>query len=175
MILGRQFLATIHAEIDIFNKEISLGIEDDRVTFNMDKKIHNFATPFRKVYMVNSIHNDEPPNLLDICSRAPSYESPQSKKFNNMYHQNNNDNYMQEQSSKKVRMLKLDINTLIVHFCKLVKQNCNGVLKKKHKGGGLSFLNFLLVRYGDIQGNDLIWDNRYAEWCSENCSPDTPL
>ncbi|GJT23109.1 putative reverse transcriptase domain-containing protein [Tanacetum coccineum] len=33
MILGRPFLATIHAEIDDFNKEISLGIRDDRVTF----------------------------------------------------------------------------------------------------------------------------------------------
>ncbi|GKD97174.1 hypothetical protein Tco_1381071 [Tanacetum coccineum] len=45
MILGRPFLATIHAEIDVFNKEISLGIREDRVTFDMDKKIHNFMTP----------------------------------------------------------------------------------------------------------------------------------
>ncbi|GJS79326.1 reverse transcriptase domain-containing protein [Tanacetum coccineum] len=45
MILGRPFLATIHAEIDVFNKEISLGIRGDRVTFDMDKKIHNFTTP----------------------------------------------------------------------------------------------------------------------------------
>ncbi|GJY71775.1 DNA-binding pseudobarrel domain-containing protein [Tanacetum coccineum] len=32
MILGRPFLATIHAKIDVFNKEISLGIGADRVT-----------------------------------------------------------------------------------------------------------------------------------------------
>ncbi|GKD72109.1 hypothetical protein Tco_1330391 [Tanacetum coccineum] len=30
--------ATIHAEIDVFNKEISSGIENDMVTFDMDKK-----------------------------------------------------------------------------------------------------------------------------------------
>nr|GEW14808.1 hypothetical protein [Tanacetum cinerariifolium] len=48
MILGRPFLATIHAEIDVFNKEISLGIRDDRVTFNMDKKIYNCTTPVGK-------------------------------------------------------------------------------------------------------------------------------
>ncbi|GKA02669.1 putative ribonuclease H-like domain-containing protein [Tanacetum coccineum] len=59
MILGRPFLAIIYAEIDVFNKETSLGIGDDRVTFNMDKKIHNFTTLVGKVYMVNSIHNDE--------------------------------------------------------------------------------------------------------------------
>ncbi|GJU88921.1 reverse transcriptase domain-containing protein [Tanacetum coccineum] len=33
MILGRPFLATIYAEIDVFNKEISLGIEGEKVTF----------------------------------------------------------------------------------------------------------------------------------------------
>ncbi|GJU66564.1 reverse transcriptase domain-containing protein [Tanacetum coccineum] len=32
IILERPFLATIHAEIDVFNKEISLGIGDDMVT-----------------------------------------------------------------------------------------------------------------------------------------------
>ncbi|GJT73723.1 BYPASS-related protein [Tanacetum coccineum] len=66
MIIGRPFLATIHVEIDVFNKEISLRTGDDRVNFDMDKKIHNYATPLGKVYMVNSIHNDAPPNLLDI-------------------------------------------------------------------------------------------------------------
>nr|GEX22374.1 hypothetical protein [Tanacetum cinerariifolium] len=48
MVLGRPFLATIHADIDVFNKEISLGIRHNRVTFNMDKKAHNFTTPIGK-------------------------------------------------------------------------------------------------------------------------------
>ncbi|GKF44090.1 reverse transcriptase domain-containing protein [Tanacetum coccineum] len=38
MILGRPFLATIHAEIDVFNKEISFEIEGDRVNLDMNKK-----------------------------------------------------------------------------------------------------------------------------------------
>ncbi|GJW21565.1 reverse transcriptase domain-containing protein [Tanacetum coccineum] len=62
MILGRLFLATIHAEIDVFNKEIFLRIGDDK-----------------------------------------------------------------EQSSKKARMLRPD--TPSTHFCKPVKQDCNGILK----------------------------------------------
>ncbi|GJX63183.1 reverse transcriptase domain-containing protein [Tanacetum coccineum] len=57
MILGRPFLATIHAEIDVFNKEISLGIGGDRVTFDMDKKIHNFTTPIGEIYMINATSN----------------------------------------------------------------------------------------------------------------------
>ncbi|GJU06917.1 hypothetical protein Tco_1123347 [Tanacetum coccineum] len=40
---------------------------------------------------------------------------------------------------------------------------------------GLSFPDFLLVKYGGSQGSDLIWDNRYAEWCDKNSisSPST--
>nr|GEV35004.1 hypothetical protein [Tanacetum cinerariifolium] len=113
MIFRRPFLATIHAKIDVFNKEISLGIGDDRATFDMYKKIHNFMTPVGK-----------------------------------------------EQRSKKARMLKSVTNTLSTHFCKHVKQIYNEILKKKHKGDGLSFPEFLLVRYEEAQGNDLIWDNR---------------
>ncbi|GJV75742.1 reverse transcriptase domain-containing protein [Tanacetum coccineum] len=142
MILGRPFLATIHAEIDVFNKEISLGIGM-------------------------------------TCSNEPSDKSSQFEKPNNLHNENNYDNHMQEQSNKKGRMRKSDTNTLSIHFCKLVKQICNGILKvwsicdptikKKHKGGGLSFLEFLLVRYREAHDNDLIWDNRpmdylFKEW-----------
>ncbi|GKA71130.1 hypothetical protein Tco_0777269 [Tanacetum coccineum] len=84
------------------------------------------------------------------------------------------------------------------HFCKPVKQICNGILKFKPtcdptlkacnggievygmneegnlkrwycyldddrgsiKRGGLSFPEFLLVKYGEVQKKELIWDNR---------------
>ncbi|GJT79209.1 putative reverse transcriptase domain-containing protein [Tanacetum coccineum] len=163
MILGRPFLATIHAEIDVFNKEISLGIGDDKVTFDMDKKIHYFTTLVEKVYMVNSIHYDE----SSTSSNASSDKSPQFEKSNNLHHKNNNDNYMQERSSKKARMLKPDTNTPSAHFCK------PGVLKYRYcyldgdrksiKEGALSFPDFLLVRYGDTQGSNLIWDTRFSQ------------
>ncbi|GKA21681.1 hypothetical protein Tco_0701670 [Tanacetum coccineum] len=40
---------------------------------------------------------------------------------------------------------------------------------------GLSSPDFLLVKYGGSQGSDLIWENRYAEWCDKNSisSPST--
>nr|GEX19752.1 hypothetical protein [Tanacetum cinerariifolium] len=70
-ILGRPFLTTIHAEIDVCNKEISLGIRDDKVTFDMDRKIHNFTTPEGKIYMINSTHNDE----TSFSSNTPTDKS----------------------------------------------------------------------------------------------------
>ncbi|GJR67683.1 hypothetical protein Tco_0013748 [Tanacetum coccineum] len=42
------------------------------------------------------------------------------------------------------------------------------------KGSGLSFPEFLLVKYGEIQKKELIWDDRYEEWCNKNLNPDTP-
>ncbi|GJT92219.1 retrovirus-related pol polyprotein from transposon TNT 1-94 [Tanacetum coccineum] len=37
MIMGKLFLATIHAQIDVFNGEISFGIGEDRVKFDVKK------------------------------------------------------------------------------------------------------------------------------------------
>nr|GEV05020.1 hypothetical protein [Tanacetum cinerariifolium] len=44
MILGKSFLVTIHVEINIRNKELSLGVWEDGITFDMDKKIYDFTT-----------------------------------------------------------------------------------------------------------------------------------
>ncbi|GKB68544.1 reverse transcriptase domain-containing protein [Tanacetum coccineum] len=119
MILGRPFLATIHAEIDVFNKEISLGTGGHRVTFDMNKKIHNFTTPVGKIYMINSIHNEESSSL----SNTPSDKSSRFKKSDNL--QNNYDSHIQEQRSKKTRMLKSNTNLPSTHFCKPVKKISN--------------------------------------------------
>ncbi|GJZ75005.1 reverse transcriptase domain-containing protein [Tanacetum coccineum] len=206
MILGRPFIATIHVEIDVFNKEISLGIGGYRVTFDMNKKIHNFTTSVGKIYMINSIHNEESPSL----SSTPSDKSSRFEKSDKL--QKNYDNHIQERRINKRRMLKSNTNLPSTHFCKPVKQICNGILKVWRtcdptleacnggievygineegnlkrwycyldddrgsiKGGGLSFPEFLLAKYEEVQKKELIWDKRYEEWCNENSSPDTP-
>ncbi|GJS77695.1 reverse transcriptase domain-containing protein [Tanacetum coccineum] len=170
MILGKPFLATIHAEIDVFNKEISLGIGGDRVTFDVDKKIHNFTTPIGEIYMINATSN----TLSDASSRV--------EETNDVHNENNYCNQEQGRSRKNPRKLNFDINLPNAHFCKPVKQilkgelkfwptcdrnmqECNGghelygmdeegVLRKWYcyddndrkgiKGAGLSFFDFLL-------------------------------
>ncbi|GKD54303.1 reverse transcriptase domain-containing protein [Tanacetum coccineum] len=81
VILGRPFLATIHAEIDVFNKEISLGIGGDRITYNMNKKINNFTTPVREIYMINSNNEDTFHTQSDASSRI--------EKTNGLHNENN--------------------------------------------------------------------------------------
>ncbi|GJU93588.1 hypothetical protein Tco_1318344 [Tanacetum coccineum] len=44
--------------------------------------------------------------------------------------------------------------------------------RKGINGAGLSFPDFLLVKYGENQEKGLIWDNRFEEWCNNN--PNAP-
>ncbi|GJT43901.1 RNA-directed DNA polymerase, eukaryota, reverse transcriptase zinc-binding domain protein [Tanacetum coccineum] len=80
MILGRPFLATIHTEIDVFNKEISLGIRNDRIIFDMNKKSYKFTTLKEKAYMVNIVHSKY---LMDTGCDLFLYES-ESCEFNRL-------------------------------------------------------------------------------------------
>ncbi|GKC49383.1 hypothetical protein Tco_1072128 [Tanacetum coccineum] len=145
--------------------EISLGIGDDRVTFDMYKKIHNFTTPIGNIYMINSMSNDESLSL----SSTPSDESSRFEKSDNLHNENN---HILEQTIKACN-----------GGIEIYRMNEDGDLKRWYyyidndrgsiKGSGLSFPEFLLVKYREVQEKELIWDNRYKEWCNENSSPYT--
>ncbi|GJT79628.1 hypothetical protein Tco_1053970 [Tanacetum coccineum] len=59
MILGRTFLSTIHARINVFHGEISLGIGEDRILFDINRNIHHPTDPVKKVYMANYVQEEE--------------------------------------------------------------------------------------------------------------------
>ncbi|GJW30801.1 BYPASS-related protein [Tanacetum coccineum] len=159
MILGIPFLAIIYAEIDVFNKEMSLGIDDERVAFDMSKKTHNFTTPIGKIHMINSSSDNE--STYNTSSDRPS-------RFENDY------NFLkQERSLKKPKRLKFDIILHSKHFCKPVKQILNRELRfwptcdpnKEECNEGVAV-------YGMDKGGVL---NKWLEeWCSENSNPNTP-
>ncbi|GJT95561.1 putative reverse transcriptase domain-containing protein [Tanacetum coccineum] len=54
IILGRPFLATIHAKIDVFTGKFSLGINEDRISFDAIRKDQDSANPSERIFMVNS-------------------------------------------------------------------------------------------------------------------------
>ncbi|GJZ49811.1 phospholipase-like protein [Tanacetum coccineum] len=75
MILGRPFLATTHAQIDVFKREISLGIREDRVKSDMDGGISHSRIPVEKIYMESSVHEEDYFNPLEIKNDVFSYGS----------------------------------------------------------------------------------------------------
>ncbi|GKC54289.1 hypothetical protein Tco_1077034 [Tanacetum coccineum] len=42
------------------------------------------------------------------------------------------------------------------------------------KGDGVSFPNFLIIRYGSCQVEDSVWSKRYLEWCNKNSHDKKP-
>ncbi|GJR26067.1 reverse transcriptase domain-containing protein [Tanacetum coccineum] len=79
IILGRPFLATIYVEINVFDKEISLGIDNDRVNYDMEKKDHNFTTPIEKIFMIKSDLDNRPQS-----STYSNYRSLNSERLRNV-------------------------------------------------------------------------------------------
>ncbi|GJZ93566.1 phospholipase-like protein [Tanacetum coccineum] len=76
MLLGRPFLATIHAQIDVFRREILLGIGEEKVKFDMNRGICHSSVPFEKFYMASSVQESKNINPLEIENDVFSYDSP---------------------------------------------------------------------------------------------------
>ncbi|GJS24477.1 putative reverse transcriptase domain-containing protein [Tanacetum coccineum] len=51
IILGRPMLATAHAKIDVYRKKISLGVGNDQVVFNINKR--ESTTSIFPIYIIN--------------------------------------------------------------------------------------------------------------------------
>ncbi|GJX81265.1 reverse transcriptase domain-containing protein, partial [Tanacetum coccineum] len=67
IILGRQFLATARAMIDVFNKKITLRVGDDEVLFDVDQSIKRPTTKDDECYGIDDLDdaiNDEAQELM---------------------------------------------------------------------------------------------------------------
>ncbi|GJV39261.1 copia protein [Tanacetum coccineum] len=59
ILLGRPFLVTIHAQIDVFKGKISLGVGNEKVKFDMNGEICPSRVPLENIYMASSIQESE--------------------------------------------------------------------------------------------------------------------
>ncbi|GKA75343.1 reverse transcriptase domain-containing protein [Tanacetum coccineum] len=102
-ILGRPLLATIHAKIDVYAGKISLGINENRISFNTMRKDHNYANPNDLAIINNPTHRSFDDYRwefnLEIDKLADKYELGIGKKghiLNNIWencNQVHNKNY----------------------------------------------------------------------------------
>ncbi|GKE85101.1 phospholipase-like protein [Tanacetum coccineum] len=76
IILGRPFLESTRAQIDVFNEEISFEIGSKKFKFNIDS-----YQSIEKIYMVNIGQEEEIFNPLEIGIDLFSYESPACLQF----------------------------------------------------------------------------------------------
>ncbi|GKD21674.1 putative reverse transcriptase domain-containing protein [Tanacetum coccineum] len=76
IILGRPFLESTRAQIDVFNEEISFEIGSKKIKFNIDS-----YQSIEKIYMVSIRQEEETFNPLEIGIDLFSYESPACLRF----------------------------------------------------------------------------------------------
>ncbi|GJS41593.1 reverse transcriptase domain-containing protein [Tanacetum coccineum] len=69
-ILGRPFLATIRAEIDVFAGKISLGINEDRISFDSMRNSHKYTNPSEIIFMVRPQSPAQSNNQIDYEESA---------------------------------------------------------------------------------------------------------
>ncbi|GJT11408.1 reverse transcriptase domain-containing protein [Tanacetum coccineum] len=106
-ILRRPLLATIRAEIDVFAGKISLGINEDRISFDSMRNSHKYTNPSERIFMVRPQSPAQSNNQIDykesgnLDNRSPNLDDREPKK----------------------QKIKLDKNVPRAHFCSLIKQN----------------------------------------------------
>ncbi|GJX73928.1 hypothetical protein Tco_0312523 [Tanacetum coccineum] len=189
IVLGRPFLATIHARIDVFDKEISLGVREDRIVFDMNGKVHYSVVLVENTCMINEVQGEESFNPLEIGNDLFSYESPlclEFKKHNYLclINQNNKDTFvsdnMQEDCEGDKGMTKIaepEITTLRLHYYRIHGLDERGNIKKwecnrdderrNKKGKEMPCLDLLLIKYEYSKINDMVRARRdysFKEW-----------
>ncbi|GJV84537.1 hypothetical protein Tco_1524435, partial [Tanacetum coccineum] len=66
IILGRPFLATARAMIDVFNKKITLRVRDDEVVFDVDQSIKRPTTEDDECYGIDEPNSSDEKNGSDL-------------------------------------------------------------------------------------------------------------
>ncbi|KAI3775869.1 hypothetical protein L1987_45625 [Smallanthus sonchifolius] len=67
LILGHPFLATAHAMIDVFSGKLTLGVNDEKVTFDVNKSMIHPSSQDNTLYFIESIMLHVGEFLSDIC------------------------------------------------------------------------------------------------------------
>ncbi|GKA65911.1 phospholipase-like protein [Tanacetum coccineum] len=191
IILGRSFLAMIHAQIDVFKRKISLGIGEDRVLFDMDGNVYQSCIPVKKVYVTNSISKEEPFNPLEIREDLFSYESLSCLQFEQRSRfcddesidtVDPNDEMQEPEDVHKKDCRMWPTCNPDLSFCSgydaINGKGENGMLeqwmcfwdneRQSIGGNRMTFAVFLKLWYGSKSIDNMTHERRYYEWIAQN-------
>ncbi|GKA37113.1 hypothetical protein Tco_0723678 [Tanacetum coccineum] len=184
---------TIHAQIDVFRREILLGIGEEKVKFDMNGGICHSRVPFEKIYMASFVQKSEYFNPLEIENDVFSYDSPACLLLEQSTTPCSDESIDTVDSSDDMQELKgsqedeKDCGNWPtcnpdLRFCSrydaIYGKEESGMLKQwicfpDHErqnvgGNGMIFADFLKVRYGNKNIDDVTRKRRYYEWVAQN-------
>ncbi|GJW90941.1 hypothetical protein Tco_0168494 [Tanacetum coccineum] len=162
IILGRPFLESTRAQINVFNEEISFEIGSEKFKFNT--KSHQC---FKKIYMVDIRQEEETFNPLEIGIDLFSYESHACLEFEQKTKVYGTSD-PQDEIAKPISF-STDKRGLVKrwHVCKPINvtyDDGNGENYHKRqtvKGSYMGFADFLQVRYGQQNIDDTTRERSY--------------
>ncbi|GJT19952.1 phospholipase-like protein [Tanacetum coccineum] len=180
IIIGRSFIESTRAQIDVFNKEISFEISSKKFKFNIDS-----YQSVEKIYMVDIGQEKETFNPLEIGIDLFCYESPACLEFEQRL-------VKRWHVCKRIHVTYDDGSTEDCgmwptcdpdsKFCfgynEVFGVNEQGSLRmwicfhdherRTMKGSYMGFVDFLQVRYGQQKIDDTTREQRYYEWVAQN-------
>ncbi|GJW70228.1 hypothetical protein Tco_0127145 [Tanacetum coccineum] len=172
IILGRPFLEPTHAQIDVFNEEISFEIDNEKFKFDI-----NSHRCIKKIYMLDMANEEETFNPLEIGIDLFSYESLACLEFEQRSRSYGTPNPHDEIA--KPIIFSPDRRGLVKrwHICKSIHvtydnkngEDC-GMWPTCDPDSKFCFgCNEVFgVRYGQQKIDDTTREQRYYEWVAQN-------
>ncbi|GJU18915.1 hypothetical protein Tco_1146881 [Tanacetum coccineum] len=162
MLLGRPLLATIHAQIVVFRREILLGIGEEKGKFDINGGICHSRVPVEIFYMASSVQESKNFNPLEIENDIFSYDSPACLLLERGTPSCSEESIDTVDSSHDMQELegKRVLSHTWICFQDHERQNVGG--------NGMIFDDFLKVRYENKNIDDVTRERRYYEWVVQN-------
>ncbi|GKA19913.1 phospholipase D beta 1-like protein [Tanacetum coccineum] len=159
IILGRPFLETIHAQIDVFQEETSLGIGEDRIKFDLNGNPRQSNITIEKICMANTDKGGLT-KRWHVCKPVHVFYDDGSGEDYGMWptcDPDSNSCYgYSEVFGKSEHGILRQWVCFRDHERRTVKESCMG------------FADFLQVRYGNQRIDDTTRERRYYEWVAQN-------
>ncbi|GJT77061.1 hypothetical protein Tco_1043786 [Tanacetum coccineum] len=154
ILLSRPFLAKIHAQIDVFRGEISLGVGNEKVKFDMNGEICHSRVLLENIYMVSSIQESEYVNPHEIENDDSSVLGQRT------FHSSEESvGIVDSSSDSQENEVGSHLSEIVSrwHVCKPVH-----ITFKNVEGNGMKFDDFLKVRYGNKNIDDVKEDFNFG-------------
>ncbi|PWA61243.1 hypothetical protein CTI12_AA373430 [Artemisia annua] len=129
LILGRPFLATSHANIKVFEKEITLENGKEKITFNHNGSLKSINTNLEEVCMIKEANNASTPTNVDLYTKPVLCDSD-SCKVCNTSHFEERVSYSKQAQNRHNRIISKVMDgrnpVLKNHYCNPIIMVCNG-------------------------------------------------
>ncbi|GJU81384.1 hypothetical protein Tco_1283749 [Tanacetum coccineum] len=106
IILGRPFLATAHAMIDVFNIKITLRVEDDKVIFDMDQSMKKPPSEDDECYNIDDLDDTTSKETQELLEGDHEFVNDSDVELAIRHIDSSHTAYLVKQKPKRIDMIE---------------------------------------------------------------------